>query len=249
MPTSRSYRDSCGIARALDVVGERWALLVVRELLLTPQRFSELRHALPHVSSNLLADRLRELEHHGVIRRRPAPAEGTRVYELTEWGRKLEPILQDLGDWGIDAPQPPPPTALSATSVLIFLRRAARPDPAAPPMDCRLELDGRVWTVRLESGRVQVRPGEPATAAVSLRTEPKTLSALLNDPATLATACADGSAAVVGDVSAIGRLLRAVSDPWPSGDRTDGSQEGDSEVAVPHPVGRQAGDGGRRRRG
>ena len=83
MPTSRSYRDSCGIARALDVVGERWALLVVRELLFTPQRFSELRHALPHVSSNVRADRLREREHNGVIRPGPAPTEGARAYELT----------------------------------------------------------------------------------------------------------------------------------------------------------------------
>jgi DNA-binding HxlR family transcriptional regulator len=220
MPTSRSYRDSCGIARALDVVGERWALLVVRELLLTPQRFSELRHALPHVSSNLLADRLRELEHNGVIRRRPAPADGRQVYELTEWGRKLEQILLALGDWGIDAPQPPPPAALSATSVLIFLRRAARPDPAAPPTTCLLELDGRVWTVRLASGRVQVEPGAAATAAASLRAEPKTLSALLTDPATLATARADGSVAVVGDLSAIDRLLHAVTDPWHSGEQS-----------------------------
>jgi DNA-binding HxlR family transcriptional regulator len=218
MPTSRSYRDSCGIARALDVVGERWALLVVRELLLAARRFSELRHALPHISSNLLADRLRELEHNGVIRRGLAPTEGPRVYELTERGRKLEPVLLALGDWGIDAPQPPPPTALSATSVLIFLRGAARPDPAAPPMNCRLELDGRVWTVRLASGRAEVQPGEPATAAVSLRTEPRTLSALLSDPATLAAACADGSVAVVGDLSAVERLLHAVADPWPSGE-------------------------------
>jgi DNA-binding HxlR family transcriptional regulator len=225
MPTSRSYRDSCGIARALDVVGERWALLVVRELLLAPRRFSELRQALPHISSNLLADRLRELEHNGVIRRRPTPREGLRVYELTEWGRKLEPILLGLGDWGIDAPQPPPPAALSATSVLIFLRRAARPDPAAPPTTCRLELDGRVWTVRLASGRVEVQPGEPATAAVSLRAEPKTFSALLADPATLATACADGSVAVVGDLSAIDRLLHAVTNPWAPGDQTSTSPD------------------------
>ncbi|QYN36293.1 winged helix-turn-helix transcriptional regulator [Pseudonocardia sp. DSM 110487] len=217
MPTSRSYRDSCAIARALDVVGERWALLVVRELLLAPQRFSELRHALPHVSSNLLADRLRELEHNGVVRRL-APADGPRVYELTERGRKLEPVLLALSDWGMDAPQPPPPSALSATSVLIFLRGAARPDPAAPATTCRLELDGRAWTVRLASGRVQVQPGEPATAAASLRTEPKTLSALLADPATLETACADGSVAVVGDLSVIDRLLHAVTDPWPSGE-------------------------------
>lgn len=205
MPTSRSYRDSCAIARALDVVGERWALLVVRELLFAPQRFSELRHALPQISSNLLADRLRELENNGVIRRG-----GPQVYELTEWGQKLGPILLALGDWGIDAPQPPAPAALSATSVLIFLQGAARPDPAAPPMTCRLELDGRVWTVRLASGRAEVQPGEPATADVSLRTEPRTLAALLTDPDNLATACADGSVAVVGDLSAVDRLLRAV---------------------------------------
>ncbi|OLT15201.1 HxlR family transcriptional regulator [Pseudonocardia sp. CNS-139] len=219
MPTSRSYRDSCAIARALDVVGERWAMLVVRELLLVPQRFSELRRALPHISSNLLADRLRELEHRGVIRR-PAATEGSRVYELTEWGRELEPILLALGDWGMDAPQPSPPSALSATSVLIFLQRAARPDPTAPPTTCRLELDGRVWTVHLASGRAQVQAGEPATAAVSLRAEPKTLSALFADPATLERACSDGSIAVVGDLSAIERLLLAVADPSPSGDPT-----------------------------
>jgi hypothetical protein len=210
---------------------------------LAPQRFSELRHALPHVSSNLLADRLRELEHNGVIRRGLAATEGPRVYELTEWGRKLEPILLALGDWGIDAPQPPPPTALSATSVLIFLRRAARPDPAAPPMNCRLELDGRVWTVRLVSGRVQVQPGEPATADVSLRAAPKTLSALLADPATLATAYADGSVAVVGDLSAIGRLLRAVTDPWPSGDQTSTSRGAPFRSGrSPHPVDLQSRD-------
>jgi DNA-binding HxlR family transcriptional regulator len=208
MPTSRSYRDDCGIARSLDVVGERWALLVVRELLLAPQRFSELRHALPNISSNLLADRLRELERNGVVR----PADGVRAYELTERGRQLEPILRALGDWGLDAPHPAPPAALSATSVLIFLQGAARPDPSAPPVDCRLELDGRVWTVRMAAGRVEVQPGETATAAASLRTEPRTLSALLNDPATLPAACADGSVTVVGDLSAVRRLLNSVSD-------------------------------------
>ena len=209
MPTNRSYRDDCGIARSLDVVGERWALLVVRELLLTPQRFSELRRALPNISSNLLADRLRELEHKGVVR----PADDGPTYELTERGRQLEPVLRALGDWGLDAPHPSAPAALSATSVLFFLQGAARPDPSAPPVDCRLELDGRVWTVRMASGRVEVLAGEPATAAASLRTEPRTLSALLTDPATLDSACADGSVTVVGDLSAVRQLLNSVSDP------------------------------------
>ncbi|WP_426514769.1 winged helix-turn-helix transcriptional regulator [Dactylosporangium sp. McL0621] len=176
----------------------------MRELLLTPQRFSELRLALPHVSSNLLADRLRELEAHGVLRRGEGP-----VYELTEWGRGLEPIVRALGDWGIDAPQPPPPAALSATSVLIYLQGAARPDPAAPPASCRLELDGRVWTVRLAPGGIEVEPGEPATADASLRADARTLGALLADPDGLTEACTDGRVAVVGDASVIDRLLRS----------------------------------------
>src|ERR1700733_9314856 len=101
MPTSRSYGDACGIARALDVVGERWALLVVRELLFGPQRFSDLRRGLPGASSNMLTDRLRELEAHGVVRRRtlPPPA-ACSVYELTARGRDLEPTLDALGAWG-----------------------------------------------------------------------------------------------------------------------------------------------------
>ncbi|WP_433044915.1 winged helix-turn-helix transcriptional regulator [Dactylosporangium sp. CS-033363] len=207
MPTSRSYRDSCGVARALDVVGERWALLVVRELLLTPQRFSELRHALPGVSSNLLADRLRELEQHGVVHR----PDGGR-YDLTDRGRRLEPIVVALGDWGIDAPHPAEPASLSATSVLLFLRGHARPDPAAPPATCRLDLDGRAWTVRLHEGRIEIEPGEPPTADAALRTDPGTLSSLLQDPSTLAAACARGTAAIVGDRAAIDRLLHAVTD-------------------------------------
>src|ERR1700723_3122382 len=125
MPTSRSYGDACAIARALDVVGERWALLVVRELLLGPQRFSDLRRALPAASSNLVADRLRELTARGVIRRRKLPAPASSwVYELTGWGAELEPVLLALGDWAMAVP-PPPGATLSATSVLLFLRGSA----------------------------------------------------------------------------------------------------------------------------
>jgi DNA-binding HxlR family transcriptional regulator len=208
MPTSRSYGDACGIARALDVVGERWALLVVRELLLGPQRFSDLRRALPKASSNLVADRLRELEDRAVIRRRRlAPPAGSWVYELTEWGRQLEPVVLALGGWGVRVPLPSPPTTLSDTSVLLFLRACARPDPAAPSTTYRLELDGRVWTVRTAAGEVLVQPDEPATADASLRATPKALNALLEDPAWLDAAMADGSVAASGDLRALRRLL------------------------------------------
>jgi DNA-binding HxlR family transcriptional regulator len=216
MPTSRSYGDACAIARALDVVGERWALLVVRELLLGPQRFSDLRRALPGASSNLVADRLRELAGRGVIGRRtlPAPA-SSRVYELTEWGRDLEPILLALGDWGMHVPLPPTPATLSATSVVLFLRSSARPDPQAPPATCRLQLDDRVWTIRTEAGRLHVRPGEPASPDASLRADPATLNALLEASRKLDDAVSDGSVVAAGDLSALRRLVQAVTAPAP----------------------------------
>jgi DNA-binding HxlR family transcriptional regulator len=217
MPTSRSYRDTCGIARALDVVGERWALLVVRELLLGPQRFSDLRQALPGASSNLVADRLRELDGRGVVRRRKLPAPASSwVYELTEWGRELEPILLALGDWGLRVPLPPEPTTLSATSVLLFLRGCARPDPAAPATTYRIELDDRVWAIHSSSGRVDIQPGEPAAAAASLRTDPKTLNALLGAPAALDASMSDGSVVAAGDLEALRQLLQAVTSPSPA---------------------------------
>jgi DNA-binding HxlR family transcriptional regulator len=101
MSTQRSYDDPCGIARALDRIGERWALLVVRELLLGPKRFTDLRAGLPTASPNVLSQRLRELEACGVLQRRvlPPPA-GATVYELTDWGRALEPVLLSLARWG-----------------------------------------------------------------------------------------------------------------------------------------------------
>jgi DNA-binding HxlR family transcriptional regulator len=213
MPTSRSYGDACAIARALDVVGERWALLVVRELLLGPQRFSDLRRALPAASSNLITDRLRELEGRGVIHRRrlPAPA-SSFVYELTEWGAGLEPILLALGGWARRVPIPAAAT-LSATSVLLFLRGAAHPDAGAPPATYRLELDDRVWTVRTEAGRLHVSPGEPDRPEASLRTDPATLNALLDGSGDLDAAASDGSVVTAGDRSALRRLIRAVAVP------------------------------------
>jgi DNA-binding HxlR family transcriptional regulator len=205
MPTSRTYGDACATARALDIVGERWALLVVRELLLGPQRFSDVRRALPGASSNLVTDRLRELEGHGVLTRRklPPPAAST-VYVLTEWGRELEPIVLALGAWAARVPLPEPAT-LGATSMLLFLRGSARPRTSA----CyRVELDDRVWTVRTEPGRLTVEPGEPATPDATIRTDPRTLNALLEKPSDLDAAIEDGRMTVEGDRKAVRRLLR-----------------------------------------
>lgn len=206
MPTTRSYGDACGIARALDVVGERWALLVVRELFLGPQRFTDLRRALPGASSNLVADRLRELDGHGVIRKHKlAPPAGSWVYELTDWGRELEPIVLALGGWGLRVPLPEPAT-LTATSVLLYLRGSVRID---GPLTAGLQLDDRVWTVRAVRGRPHIQPGEPAAPDVMLRTDPKTLNTVLDNPSALDAAITDGRLTVTGDRTALRRLLGA----------------------------------------
>src|ERR671915_996598 len=105
MATRRTYGDGCAIARGLDLIGERWSLLVVRELLLGPKRYTDLRRGLPNASPNVLSERLGELERAGIVRRRklPPPA-GSRVYELTDWGRELEEIVISLGRWGARSP-------------------------------------------------------------------------------------------------------------------------------------------------
>lgn len=206
--TTRTYQDACGVARALDVVGERWALVVVRELLLGPQRFSDLRRSLPLVSSNMLTDRLRELQGHGVLQRRtlPPPA-GSVVYELTGLGRDLEPVLLALGAWGARFPRPPAPVRPTAASVLLALREAASPAPGGPSVTCRVDLDERVWTVRSHDGAVEVAEGAPAARDVHVRTDPATLDGLLQEPSTLDAAVAAGSAVVTGDAAALRRLL------------------------------------------
>ena len=211
MPTSRSYGDACGIARALDVVGERWALLVLRELLFGPQRFSDLRRGLPGASSNLVADRLRELTARGVVQRRKlAPPAGSWVYELTEWGRELEPVIVALGNWGLRVPLPDGPVTLGPVSVLLYLRTAGRPAPGEDSM-VQIDFDGRVWTARTGSGQVRIEAGEAAGADAVLGTDPVTLNALLEDPDMLDSALAGGSATVAGDLTPVRRLIGSVT--------------------------------------
>jgi DNA-binding HxlR family transcriptional regulator len=211
MPTSRSYGDACGIARALDVVGERWALLVVRELLFGPQRFSDLRRGLPGASSNLIADRLRELTARGVVQRRKlAPPAGSWVYELTAWGRELDPVIVALGNWGLRVPLPDGPVTLGPVSVLLYLRTAGRPAPGDRSA-VQIDFDGRVWTARTGGGRVQIEAGESPGADAVLHTGPAIFNALLEDPRGLGAALADGSAQMTGDLEAVRRLIGTVA--------------------------------------
>ncbi|HEX2257890.1 MAG TPA: winged helix-turn-helix transcriptional regulator [Afifellaceae bacterium] len=137
-PARRSYQDACGAAHALDLIGERWALLVVRELMLGPKRFSDLRAALPGISANVLTQRLEGLEAAGILaRRRLPPPASTQVYELTPWGYESEPIFQALGRWAARSPTHDPSLPLSAVSLFLSFRTML--DPArAVGIDARI---------------------------------------------------------------------------------------------------------------
>ncbi|SCY50256.1 winged helix-turn-helix transcriptional regulator [Microvirga guangxiensis] len=158
----RHYDDACASAHALDLVGERWALLVMRELMLGPKRFSDLRESLPGISANVLTQRLEGLEAAGVLTRRklPPPA-AAQVYELTEWGYESEPIFQALGRWAARSPHHDPTLPFSTASLILSLRTmfdAKR----AEGLDARIGLrvnDAETFLAHLADGRIEIARG------------------------------------------------------------------------------------------
>ncbi|MFE9321787.1 winged helix-turn-helix transcriptional regulator [Nocardia sp. NPDC052278] len=128
----RSYNDACGAARALDLVGERWTLLVVRELLLGPKRFTDLRAGLPGISPNVLSQRLEELVQIGVVHKRKLPPPvGAAVYDLTDWGRELDDVIVALNRWGARTPNSYSCSDMSTDSLIVTLRTFFQPARAA----------------------------------------------------------------------------------------------------------------------
>ena len=178
----RTYGDPCGIARALDVIGERWALLVVRELLLGPKRFTDLRAGLPNLSPDVLSQRLRELEQAGVVQRGklPPPA-GSRVYELTDWGRQLEPVVLGLGRWGSrHAPFPPDRDELGVDSFVLALKTLFDPNRADGVAGrYALTLGEQTFDARIENGRFEVTRGAPHDSDATITAEPGVLQQVL----------------------------------------------------------------------
>jgi DNA-binding HxlR family transcriptional regulator len=209
MTTTRTYGDLCGVARALDQVGERWALLVVRELLFGPKRFTDLREGLPNVSPDVLSQRLRELEGAGIVRRRRlAPPAGSRVYELTDRGLELEPVVLALGRWGSRAPVPPGDARIGIDSTMIALRTLFDSS-AADGLNANYELrfgDHR-FRARVADGRLELARGDAEAPDAIIATDPGTLSALLWQGRRLAQALSSGDVEVEGDRRAATRFL------------------------------------------
>jgi DNA-binding HxlR family transcriptional regulator/putative sterol carrier protein len=160
--STRTYGQYCGLACALELVGERWALLIVRDLLLGPKRFSDLRRGLPRIPSNVLSTRLRELEGSGIVRRRlePYPSKCV-VYELTESGRELEEIVIQLGVWGAKTMREPrAEDTVNRDSLLLGLRALFRPEAARGlKADYELRIEDLVAHARIGKGAIHVGEG------------------------------------------------------------------------------------------
>ena len=198
----RTYGDRCGIARALDVVGERWSLLVVRELLLGPKRFTDLRTGLPKISPDVLAQRLRELEEAGVLARAtlPPPA-ASKVYELTDRGRDLAPVLHALGRWGAAEPVADD-VPMGADALMVALPTTFAADRAdGAEMEIGITVGPDQFVARVREGRLDVTRGAPAAPDATIATDVPTLAAALWHGGALE----DGT--VTGDRRALERFL------------------------------------------
>jgi DNA-binding HxlR family transcriptional regulator len=158
---ARDYGQYCGVTRALELVGERWALLIVRDLLVGPRRYGELAAGLPRIPTNILAARLKELQEAGIIRR--APRSRVIVYELTPYGRELEPVVLALGAWGFKAMgDPREEQIITPDSMTVALRTAFRPQVAAtlPATAYGARLGPAGLLIRVDGASLDVRRGE-----------------------------------------------------------------------------------------
>ncbi|MFG6202601.1 winged helix-turn-helix transcriptional regulator [Nonomuraea sp. JJY05] len=206
MSGRRSYGDPCGVARGLDVVGERWALLVIRDLLLGPKRFNDLLGGLPGVSPNVLSQRLRDLIDHGVVHRRDlgAPAR-VHLYELTAWGRELEPMLLQLGRWGSRAPLPP--GDLGIDSLLLSIKAGFDPARAGKLRGAyELRIGDDTYLAEVTDDTLTISRATTGHPDATLTTDIDTLRALTDGRCTITDAVQSGDLHLAGNQPAVERL-------------------------------------------
>lgn len=213
----RSYNQWCSLAKALDVVGERWSLLVVRELLDGPKRYTDLREGIPGISTDVLAARLKDLEDDGIVERRtlPPPA-ASKVYELTELGLGLGPAMAALSKWGSQLLGPKSDTdEFRPHWLVIGLRGMLRADRAADvTLDVEFDLlSGEAVRVHVDDGRLTY-VAEPTTVPqVVVHADLSTLSAVADGTLPVTAASADGRFAIEGESDAILAFQRLFPQP------------------------------------
>ncbi len=205
----RTYGDGCSSAHALDLVGERWALLIVRDLLFGPKRFSDLTAGLPQGSPNVLTQRLRELEAAGIVRRRklPPPA-STMVYELTEWGGELEPILMGLQRWGAASPTFPHDVPVGCDAAMLALKNAFDAGVAEDFSDVvEIRFGTGTFAVSVGDGGLDIRRGTAEHPTATIETDPSTLETVAFGMRSLDDAESAGDLRIDGDKAVAERFL------------------------------------------
>jgi DNA-binding HxlR family transcriptional regulator len=216
MAGARQYDDPCGVARALDVVGERWTLLVVRELLFGPKRFSDLVRGLPGMSQNVLSQRLRELASAGLVeRRRLGPPVSGQVYELTEHGAALRPVVIELARWGSRIP-----TAsradLSVDALALALLTTFHPD-GAEDVRITLALGDDRFAAEINGVQLEIVRGETRHPDAEIRTDAAVLRSVVFGGRPLAEAVSAGEAEVRGDAEKATDFVSHFPRPAPVG--------------------------------
>ena len=211
------YRDACGTAFAMELVGERWSMLIIRELMLGGRRFSDLRESLPAISAKVLSERLASLEEAGVLLKRklPPPA-AAQLYELTEWGYLAEPAIQELGRWAARSPEHNPQLPLTPVSFMLSLRTMIDRE-AARRFDAVVgfTVSGESFLAELRGGEMPVRranPDEPAEAWLSADVALPLLRVIYGKQP-LAEALREGGVALAGDQAQAERFLALFSLP------------------------------------
>src|SRR5579885_1577305 len=198
MATSRTYEDSCGVAHALELVGERWALLVVRELMLGAKRFGDIKDGLPGISANVLSHRLDELEQAGLVTRRklPKPA-SVWVYDLSDWARDLEPVMQQLGRWAARDPHHRKDLHFGSASLVLSLRTNFDAS-LAEGLNLTIELvaNGEVYTARVARKKLVIEAGEPTEPDATVTGDARMFAAVTYGGRPLADAMATGDLVV-----------------------------------------------------
>jgi DNA-binding HxlR family transcriptional regulator len=209
MAGKRSYDDGCASAHALELIGERWALLVVRELMLGPRRFTDLRHALPGISPNVLAQRLQELEGASIVVRLMLPAPvSAKVYALTDWGMELEPLVREIGRWAARSPSKPMGLPMSVNSVVLSFRTMFD-GTAARGFKARLGfvLNGQPFSATISKGRLEILPGKAVDPDAVVTCDPDAIAQVVYGGRDLNAALRAGDIAIDGDKAVVAKLV------------------------------------------
>lgn len=206
----RWYEDACGTALALEFVGERWSLLILRELLLGPRRFSDIRAALPGLSANILTQRLEGLEESGIlVKRKLPPPANAQVYELTRWGYETEPIFQVMGRWAVRSPEHDPSLGLSPASMMLSLRTMQKLE-RVKDFRARIGfvLGGDAFVGEMDEEGIEIRRGTPEDADFTfVAASPLTLAGIVYGKRPIEDAEAAGDLEFHGDRALAARFV------------------------------------------